>query len=261
MTSLQGTQTTDPRIQAACLFSLPHQLLSESGKHSCPGFSRLSYYAAPPTSLSFPPSSSSPIPISSSPPSPLLNRYCIPLPQHRHLSVLVSDSSILLFTMRIATSTVLLGAASAVSAGSFQQKVLGGNFQESIMPLADSIGNTRESFESALKDMPTQAKALWDEIKLLVPEGSFDQSTWFSKPKPHRKRHDWDHVVKGADLQKLWVQDADGESHRQVEGRLEDFNLRVKSVDPSKLGVDKVKQYSGYLDDEANDKHLFYCKL
>ena len=163
--------------------------------------------------------------------------------------------------MRIATSTVLLGAASAVSAGSFQQKVLGGSVQESLKPLADSFGSTRESFENALKDMPSQAKALWDEIKLLVPEGAFDQSSWFSKPKPHRRRHDWDHVVKGEDLQKLWVQDADGESHRQVDGRLEDFNLRVKSVDPAKLGVDKVKQYSGYLDDEANDKHLFYCKL
>jgi len=31
-----------------------------------------------------------------------------------------------------------------------------------------------------------------------------------------------------------------------------------KKVDPSKLGVDTVKQYSGYLDDEKNDKHLFY---
>jgi hypothetical protein len=36
----------------------------------------------------------------------------------------------------------------------------------------------------------------------------------------------------------------------------------VKAVDPSKLGVDPgVKQYSGYLDDNENDKHLFYCML
>ena len=25
-------------------------------------------------------------------------------------------------------------------------------------------------------------------------------------------------------------------------------------------GVDKVKQYSGYLDDDEEDKHLFYCE-
>jgi len=168
--------------------------------------------------------------------------------------------------MRIATSTVLLGAASAASAVSFQnaQKVLSDGFGragDAMKPFADLFDDTRDSFEEALKGMDAKSKALWDEVKLLVPEGSFDHSSWFTKPKPHRRRHDWDHVVKGADVQKVWVQDADGERHRQVNGELENFNLRVKKVDPSKLGIDKVKQFSGYLDDEANDKHLFYCEF
>ena len=46
----------------------------------------------------------------------------------------------------------------------------------------------------------------------------------------------------------------------EIDGKLETYNLRAKKVDPSKLGVDTVKQFSGYLDDEENDKHLFYCK-
>lgn len=173
--------------------------------------------------------------------------------------------------MRITTSTVLLGAASAASAATFgqqAQQVLSSNFgnaREAMKPLVDSFpekpSGPLESLEDAFQGMTSEAKALWDEIKLLVPEGAFDKSTWFSSPKPHKKRTDWDHVVKGADVQKLWVQGTDGEHHRQVDGRIEDFNLRVKSVDPSKLGVDKVKQYSGYLDDEANDKHLFYCEF
>lgn len=171
--------------------------------------------------------------------------------------------------MRIATSTVLLGAASAASAASFPQQaqhVLSNGFDKAhntIKPFADVFAEKSasqfEKLEEAFGSMTSEYKALWDEIKLLVPEGSFDTSNWFTKPKPHRKRHDWDHVVKGADIQKIWTRGADGE-HRKVDGRLEDFNLRVKSVDPSKLGVDKVKQYSGYLDDEANDKHLFYCE-
>lgn len=166
--------------------------------------------------------------------------------------------------MRIATQAVVLGAASVASAASFQQNaqhVLSGGFDrahDTMRPLAETFANTRESFEAALKGLDAQTKALWDEIKLLVPESAFDHSTWFSKPKPHRRRHDWDHVVKGEDLQNLWVRSSSGDSHREVDGRLEDYNLRVKSVDPSKLGVDSVKQYSGYLDDEANDKHLFY---
>lgn len=66
--------------------------------------------------------------------------------------------------------------------------------------------------------------------------------------------------MKGADVQSIWVENANGEQERDVGGKLDDYNLRTRKVDPSSLGVDPdVKQYSGYLDDEANDKHLFYC--
>jgi cathepsin A (carboxypeptidase C) len=58
----------------------------------------------------------------------------------------------------------------------------------------------------------------------------------------------------------VWIENANGEKERAIDGKLEAYNLRTKKVDPSKLGVDTVKQYSGYLDDEQNDKHLFYCK-
>lgn len=45
------------------------------------------------------------------------------------------------------------------------------------------------------------------------------------------------------------------------DGKLSKYDLRSKAVDPSELGVDPgVKQYSGYLDDNENDKHLFYCE-
>jgi len=170
--------------------------------------------------------------------------------------------------MRIAASTVLLGAASAASFQQQAQHVLSGGFgkaQEAMKPLSDAFtdaaGRPIENFEDAFSGMTAEAKALWDEIKLLVPDSAFKNSEWLSKPKPHRRRDDWNHVVKGADVQNLWVEDANGESHRQVDGRIEDYNLRVKKVDPSKLGIDSVKQYSGYLDDEANDKHLFYCRF
>ena len=59
----------------------------------------------------------------------------------------------------------------------------------------------------------------------------------------------------------VWVENANGGKERAIDGKLEEYNLRTKKVDPSKLGVDTVKQYSGYLDDEKNDKHLFYCMI
>ena len=72
----------------------------------------------------------------------------------------------------------------------------------------------------------------------------------------HRPDKFWSHVVKGADL-------AGGEASAASDNNdfdIANFNLRANKVDPSKLGVDDVKQYSGYLDNEQQDKHLFYCE-
>lgn len=73
-----------------------------------------------------------------------------------------------------------------------------------------------------------------------------------------RQRPDefWDHIIKGSDVVDSMLHTArDEESNELV-----NFNMRAKAVDPSSLGIDTVKQYSGYLDNEAEDKHLFYCK-
>lgn len=91
-----------------------------------------------------------------------------------------------------------------------------------------------------------------------------DRASFFSPPKKHSRRPDdyWHHITKGAEVQNVWVENTNGGQEREVEGKLEDYNLRTKKVDPSALGVDPgVKQYSGYLDDAANDKHLFYCMV
>ncbi|ORY69510.1 serine carboxypeptidase [Pseudomassariella vexata] len=166
--------------------------------------------------------------------------------------------------MRVATSTLLLGAASAAVAQQ-EQHVLGSVY-ETFKPVGDSAQEVLQSHEDimlSLQDkfgnMPAEAKGLWDELSLLVPGFMEKAHNLVSLPKPHQRKPDseWEHVVKGADVQSLWVE-TDGEKHRKVDGSLESYNLRAKKVDPSVLGVDKVKQYSGYLDDEANDKHLFY---
>ena len=109
--------------------------------------------------------------------------------------------------------------------------------------------------------MTSEAKAVWDDVANMFPE-AMDKATYFSAPKPNTRKPDstWDYVVKGADVQNVWVNNAQGQKEREIDGKLDTYNLRAKKVDPSKLGVDTVKQYSGYLDDEENDKHLFYCK-
>ena len=164
--------------------------------------------------------------------------------------------------MKLATSAALvLGAASSLAAAN--QQVLGGAddaFPRVVHHAADDVESW---WHATFADLSADVRALWDEVTLLVPDGvaAFKKSAFASRPKKPQRKPDskWDYVVKGADVQNDWVE-AKGGKHRKVGGRLESYNLRAKKVDPSKLGVDKVKQYSGYLDDEANDKHLFYCK-
>lgn len=150
-------------------------------------------------------------------------------------------------------SAAIIGAASA--AWTPPQQIM-----QAPKAASDAFAKPLESLQDHLKGLTGEARALWDEMTMMFPE-SVEKASFLSAPKPHSRRPDseWDHVVSGKAVQDIWVENAKGEKEREVGGNLENFNLRVKKVDPSVLNVDKVKQYSGYLDDEEEDKHLFYC--
>ncbi|OCK92170.1 uncharacterized protein K441DRAFT_614943 [Cenococcum geophilum 1.58] len=154
--------------------------------------------------------------------------------------------------MKVVASTLLFGAASAAIMP--QQQVL-----KLPKGASDMWMKPLHNLEESLKSLSAEARQVWDEVAMMFPE-SFDKANFFSTPKPHTRKadHEWDHIIKGADVQGVWVENAKGEKERELDGKLENYRLRAKKVDPSSLGVDKVKQYSGYLDDEENDKHLFY---
>lgn len=165
--------------------------------------------------------------------------------------------------MRLLPATLLVGAASAAVPP--MQQVMNGQYEKPGAVTSDSediFSKPLQKLQDHLKTLSDEARGMWEEVSNLFP--NMDQTPMLSLPKKHTRRPDshWDQVVRGADLQKIWVEGTDGVKHREVGGRLEAYDLRVKKVDPSALGIDPgVKQYSGYLDDNDNDKHLFYCKL
>lgn len=161
--------------------------------------------------------------------------------------------------MKVAASALLVGAATAAVAP--QQQILKVPEQLQQLTNSESWSKPLHNLEESLKSLSGEARRIWDEVALMFPE-SFEQASFFTAPKPHTRKpdHEWEHIVKGADVQSVWVENAQGEKEREIDGKLDNYNLRVKTVDPSSLGVDKVKQYSGYLDDEEEDKHLFYCE-
>lgn len=151
-----------------------------------------------------------------------------------------------------------LAVASSAAALTPMQQVL----QAPQLPLGH-LSKPLHDLQASLKSLTAEARAVWDEVAMMFPE-AMDKANFFSPPKKHKRRNDsqWDSITRGGDIQDMWVQGESGSKERAIDGRLETYNLRSKGVDPGALEVDPgVKQISGYLDDEENDKHLFYCKL
>lgn len=86
-----------------------------------------------------------------------------------------------------------------------------------------------------LEAIPLSTKKLWLEMMLEFPD-VISKMNFKSLPKK-------------ATLKKF--------EHTVSSKKVPNHKLRVKSI-PESLGVDSVKQYSGYLDVEDEDKHFFY---
>jgi cathepsin A (carboxypeptidase C) len=160
--------------------------------------------------------------------------------------------------MKAATSLLLVGAAAAFAPP--QQQVF--QFPKQFPEAAKNAWSEKlHNLKDVLGSLTDEARAVWDEVAMMYPE-DMAKASFFSAPKKHTRRpdHEWDHIVRGSDVQSVWVENEQGEKERELSGELDTYDLRVKKVDPSSLQVDPgVKQYSGYLDDNENDKHLFYC--
>lgn len=166
--------------------------------------------------------------------------------------------------MRVLPATLLVGAASA-AAPPLQQVLGAGREQVETWSKqgTNAFSKPLEQIQDGLKSLSDEARQLWEEVSNYFPD-SMEQAPMLSLPKPHTRLADshWDHVVRGADVQSVWVTGESGTKEREIDGKLEAYDLRVKKVDPSALGIDPdVKQYSGYLDDNEEDKHLFYCEF
>jgi cathepsin A (carboxypeptidase C) len=164
--------------------------------------------------------------------------------------------------MKVLTSALLVGAAVAAVPQEQQPLLSSETVNDVLKSASDKASSWKkplENLQHELKHLTEEARAIWDEVALMYPD-AMSQASFFSLPKPHTKRPDshWDFHTSGKEIQSVWITNEQGEQQREVDGDLEAFKLRTKKVDPRSLGVDDVKQYSGYLDNEEDDKHLFY---
>jgi len=162
--------------------------------------------------------------------------------------------------MKAIASLALVGAASAAVGNNQQPLQLPHVIDKAASAVSGSSWDKpMHKLEEALKSLTGEAKAVWDEVAMMFPE-EMSKANFWSSPKPHVKRpsSEWDYIMRGESIEEQWEVNAQGVKERYRDGKLSNYNLRTRAVDPSDLGVDTVKQYSGYLDDEEEDKHLFY---
>lgn len=119
-----------------------------------------------------------------------------------------------------------IAAATQADAFSIQQNL----FSENLLLKATQALNT------PLDSLSSEIKGLWNEMSLRYPT-LMESFQFTSEPKPHTQHNKWDFYASNADLP--------------------NYTLRGKST-PESLGLDTVKQYSGYLDIADEDKHFFY---
>ena len=170
--------------------------------------------------------------------------------------------------MKASPSLLASAAALASTAGAFQVPLaeipklshqITSQASNVLHQIADTSSNAIDEFWKLNDAVPEAAKAAWQEIAHTFPDEI--RKLKMPPPKKATRRPDshWDYIAKGSDLQSQWTTNAQGVRQRAVAGQLSQYSLRGKKVQPNDLGVDpSVKQYSGYLDDDEEDKHLFY---
>lgn len=153
--------------------------------------------------------------------------------------------------MKIHTLLAVAAGANALSIPSFglyvhgvQQRL---NFDyDRVTHLANSLdfgkGGVMETISKYLNEpleyVSDETKSLWSEMMLKFPDAVGSLQFTSGPKKLISKARNFDFHV--------------------TDKKVPNHKLRVKKHDPSVLGIDTVKQYSGYLDVEDEDKHFFY---
>lgn len=149
--------------------------------------------------------------------------------------------------MRISNINTLLASASILTAvyadEPFPQQRLGAGAGASDgAKLVDEasapsfLKQAADFFNENAATLTPELQAIWDKFEIDVPQSFVRQLLHVPEPKKVIPRHDWDFHTKS--------------------DKFTNYGLRIKQ--PYDLGIDSVKQYTGYLDVEEEDKHFFF---
>ncbi|QLL30233.1 hypothetical protein HG536_0A00500 [Torulaspora globosa] len=144
--------------------------------------------------------------------------------------------------MKGAGTLALALSAAVVNGMSFQQPFAFNQNHEGSSLLEKAIEALKMDHKEVLGSLSADIKQSWEEMPFKFPV-EVSQMQFVTKPKDPSaifSRKNWDITVQSEDVQ--------------------NYQLRINKLkDPQVLGIDPdVKQYTGYLDVEDEDKHFFF---
>lgn len=150
----------------------------------------------------------------------------------------------------------LVGGVAAFFPNTEQTPLTASSSQSTLSP---SLAQISEHLHALGGDFTSEAITAWNKIAELYPEDTISAvqaMLGMGKPKAgvtKRPDSDWDFIVEGDEVVSALGSEIEG--HEKLKGT----KLRIKK--PNDLGVDSgIKQYSGYLDVDNDEKHFFFCK-
>lgn len=161
--------------------------------------------------------------------------------------------------MRFAYSLTLLAACNAFKVPGFSWGD-DNDVQLTQTPLAEKVSQLSSQFSKYFSDLETEIlsvpqadrsllRSAWEELAKLSP----------SKQLEYFKRYESKFgVTKEHMNNKFNSNEAAADEDTVTLSQFEGYSLTVAKTKPESLGLDTVKQYTGYLDVEALDKHFFY---
>lgn len=163
--------------------------------------------------------------------------------------------------MKLAVASVaalsLAGGVAAFFPNAEQKPLAASSSQSTLSP---SLAQISEHLHSLGGDFTSEAITAWNKIAELYPEDTISAvqaMLGMGKPKAGvTKKPDshWDFIVQGDEVVSALGSEIEG--HEKLKGT----KLRIKK--PNGLGIDAgIKQYSGYLDVDDDEKHFFFCKF
>ncbi|EFR03546.1 carboxypeptidase Y [Nannizzia gypsea CBS 118893] len=92
-----------------------------------------------------------------------------------------------------------------------------------------------------------------EDTRSAVPRDKIYHPSGTRMERKRKPDETWDNFIRGSDVKVSWI-GGKGEEPSDIG----EYEMRSKTVDPSTLGVDDVKQLSGYLDNNKDGQHLFF---